>query len=149
MAISFKSSQAPYKISRNMSYSDTQKIKERALEHVVQAIIELEENKTRTYICQMLDESFIVSKSMYSSYFKVVVTIDSMTIYWMSDRVDMKRAKCEEELFQMMCLDDTYCDKEFEEGIKLLVELHIQRILKQCGIGGFKEGVYDNQPNCE
>ena len=135
--------------SKSMEYTNKQKIKERTLEHIVQAIIELEENKTRTYSCDLQDERFIVSKSLYSSSFKVVVTIDSMTIYWMSDRVDMKRAKCEEELFQMMCLDDTYCDKEFEEGIKLLVELHIQRILKQCGIGGFKEGVYDNQPNCE
>lgn len=135
--------------SKSMKYTNKQKIKERTLEHIVQAIIELEENKTRTYSCDLQDERFIVSKSLYSSSFKVVVTIDSMTIYWMSDRVDMKRAKCEEELFQMMCLDDTYCDEEFEEGIKLLVELHIQRILKQSGIGGFKEGVYDNQPNCE
>lgn len=133
------------KLSKDMTHIDKYKIKERALEHIVQAIIELEENKTRTYMCQLTDNQFILTKLWSIAPFKVVVTCDEMTCYWMSDRVDMKRAKCEEELFQMMCLDDTYCDGEFEEGIKLLVELHINSILKRCGIGAYKEGLYDNQ----
>lgn len=130
-------------------HNDKQKIKERTLEHIVRAIVELEENKTKTYSCQFLSDRFILTKSLYSSFFKLVVTSDEMTVYWMSDRLKMKRAKCEDELFQMMCLDDTYCDKEFEEGIKLLVELHITSLLKCSGIGAYKEGVYDNQPNSE
>lgn len=145
MARSFASVFGHMKLSSDVTYTDKQKVKERALEHIVQAIMELEENKTRTYTCQLLDDRFVLTKSLYISSFKVVVTCDEMTIYLINERVDMKRAKCEEELFQMMCLDDTYCDAEFEEGIKLLVELHINSILKRSGIGAYKEGLYDNQ----
>lgn len=135
------------RISRDMTYEDRNRIKEKALEHIVEAMIELEENKPQTYTIDLRYDGLFIYKSMYSSRFRLSVTSDEVEINWMSDVVTMTRAKSEEEYFQMMCLDDTYCDVEFEKGIKQLVDLHLQHMLSKSAIGGFIEGAYDNQPN--
>lgn len=137
------------KYSKDMDYVDHNKIKEKALEHIVLAIIEIEDNKQRSYTIKLQDDVIIIHKSLYSSSFRITVDKDYMSIQWMSSNIKMKRAKSEEEYFQMMCLDDTYCDEEFEKGIKQLIDLHITKILKTSAIGGFIEGVYDNTSNCE
>lgn len=148
MTISFTQTMGRIKrMSRDMTYSDRTRIKEKALEHIVEAMIELEENKPHTYTIELRYDGLFIYKSMYSSRFRLSVTSDEVEINWMSDTVTMKRAKSEEEYFQMMCLDDTYCDEEFEKGIKQLVDLHLQHMLSKSAIGGFIEGAYDNQSN--
>lgn len=148
MAISFQQAFGRMnRISRAMTYEDRNRIKEKALEHIVEAMIELEENKPLTYTIELRYDGLFIYKSMYSSRFKLSVNSDEVEIIWMSDSIVMTRAKSEEEYFQMMCLDDTYCDEEFEKGIKQLVDLHLQHILSKSAIGGFIEGAYDNQPN--
>lgn len=148
MAISFQQAFGRMnRISRTMTYEDRNRIKEKALEHIVEAMIELEENKPLTYTIELRYDGLFIYKSMYSSRFKLSVNSDEVEIIWMSDSIVMTRAKSEEEYFQMMCLDDTYCDEEFEKGIKQLVDLHLQHILSKSAIGGFIEGAYDNQPN--
>lgn len=148
MALSFQQAFGRMnRISRAMTYEDRNRIKEKALEHIVEAMIELEENKPLTYTIELRYDGLFIYKSMYSSRFKLSVNSDEVEIIWMSDSIVMTRAKSEEEYFQMMCLDDTYCDEEFEKGIKQLVDLHLQHILSKSAIGGFIEGAYDNQPN--
>lgn len=127
----------------------TDKMKEKALEHIVSAIIELEEHTPRCYSCSLMDNKFIVSRSLTSYSFKMTVTSQHVEIWWLGRCLLLKRATCEEEYFQMMCVDEMYCDVEFEEGIKLLVELHINRILNNSAIAAYKEGVYDNQSDRE
>lgn len=150
MALSF--TQAFGRIKRNntdVSPEERTRIKEKALEHIVQAMIELEEGQATTYTIEVRYDGVFIYKSMYSSRFKLSITRDEVEINWLSDIVTMQRAKSEEEYFQMMCLDDTYCDEEFEKGIKQLVDLHLQHMLSKSAIGGFIEGAYDNQPNSQ
>lgn len=143
MAMSFN--KVLHHIKKEIQPVDKNKIKEKALEHIVMALIELEEGSTRTYTIQVLDDRVSIFKSLYSHSFRLVVLHDTMTISWMGEHVKMNRAKSEEEYFQMMCLDDTYCDEEFEQGVKQLIDLHLNLWLKKTAIGGFLEGVYDDQ----
>lgn len=135
--------------SQDMSYIDKEKIKEKGLEHIVSAIIELEDDKPSSYTIHIKDDRVVIHKIIFSSSFRIIVTSDYMELQWMSSNIKMKRAKSEEEYFQMMCLDDTYCDVEFEKGIKQLIDLHITKMLKTSAVGGFIEGVYDNTSNGE
>lgn len=127
-----------------------EKLKNRCIEDIVSAIIEIEElNCLITYNLSFSDTCAILQKPMKFGSARTVITKDKITITWLSNTLILNRAQSEEEYFQLMCLDDEYCDREIEEGIKELFDLYLSWRYKQLAIGGFIEGAYaTDDKNC-
>jgi|AGFT01.1.fsa_nt_gi hypothetical protein len=120
---------------------DIPKMKERALTVIVRAIMELEDYGKLNSITLYFHENGFELKDN-RNFTTVKCLRDSISIDWLSSGISLKRAKSEEEYFQLMCLDDMYCDEEIEEGIKQLFELYIKNMSNKYAIGGFREGAY-------
>lgn len=128
------------------SYSTTH-LKTKGIEFIVSALIELEDTGSLNLydlICNPVRMS-LIKKNNSSTV--VHITKHTLSICWMSQKITLTRARTEEEYFQLMCLDDGYCDDEFEKGIKQLFDLYIKWQYSQFAIGGFIEGAYatDNE----
>jgi hypothetical protein len=127
-----------------------EKLKNRCIEDIVSAIIEIEElNCLSTYNLSFSDTCAILQKPMKIGSARIVISKDKITITWLSNTLILNRAQSEEEYFQLMCLDCEYCDREIEEGIKELFDLYLSWRYKQLAIGGFIEGAYaTDDKNC-
>lgn len=124
-----------------MIAKDIPKMKERALTVIVKAIMELEDyGKLRATTIYLEDNGFQINDN--SNFTHIKCYHDTIHIDWLTSGIILKRAKSEEEYFQLMCLDDTYCDEEIEEGINQLFELYIKSMVNKYAIGGFREGAY-------
>lgn len=123
----------------------TEFMKNKAIELLACAIIELEEKQEMIdYQVDMVAGSFRLTKiSTNSLKTTIQLTRSSLIVWWLGNKLTMKRACTEEEYFQFMCLDDTYCDDEFEKGIKEFYDLYQKWLFNRLAIGGFLEGAYE------
>lgn len=132
-------------MSENVHNRD--KILEKGLMLIVGATMSLEETGgTGHYIIQVGEMKLVISRNFTT----VAISKHYVTVKWMSETLVLSRATSEEDYFQKMCLDDSYCDEEYEKGIKEFFDLYMKTLYSTFAIGGFLEGAYaedidDNQ----
>lgn len=122
-----------------------EQLKEKALENIVKAIMELEEHGELHKYRISLEPNYMELTVRGFTSFCLGVRHDIVTVEAIADYISLKRAKSEEEYFQFMCLDDMYCDEEIEKGIKELMDLYLKTCMKEWAFGGFLEGAYEDQ----
>lgn len=119
-------------------------VKRKLRAQIERSIKELQDGEPITYSfyfeenCIRLDRGGIMSMKIYNN---------SVDMYFMGKSISLKRAQSEAEDFQMMCGSELYFDHELEKRTELLVDLHIEYVLKSCSVRRYKEGENVNQPN--
>ncbi|AZU98404.1 hypothetical protein SEPL_496 [Salmonella phage SE_PL] len=115
------------------------KLLERGLMLIVGATMSLEDTgSTGQYLVKMGTMKLVLSRN----FTEVAISKHYVTIRWMSESIVLSRATSEEDYFQKMCLDDSYCDEEYEKGIKEFFDLYMKSLYRNFAIGGFLEGAY-------
>lgn len=119
-------------------------LRNKALELIVSATIELEDTGQLTdHKISLSPASIMLEKVKYTTTI-VVLRRNTLTIIWCGNTIVLNRATSEEDYFQIMCVDDNFCNEEFEIAIKEFYDLYHQWFVRQLAIGGFKEGMYDD-----